>query len=116
MPIQNMLELSSEHLRKQDREALELLSDGQPSATPHVYPTQDGVYVTTGIMFAGSMEEGAERLEALGFTEEFAALMIHAAQQGCAMMHFDNEAEPEPGFPLFGQETDEAIDSSSLGM
>lgn len=116
MPVKNMLELSTMHLRKQDVAALEDLFADQPEATPHVYRTDDGYYVTTGVMFGGTLEDGANRLSDLGFTPEFAALMAHAAQNECGIMSFDNDAEPEPGFPLFDQETDELLDASEAGF
>lgn len=114
MPIKTMLDASTLHLRKQDRDALQRLAESQKSEnwpTPHVYEQGYGWYISAGIMYGDNVADGQERLREEGFSEDFIALMTSAKERDIAMVSFDSDAEPEPGFKLFDFETDEELPS-----
>lgn len=114
MPIKSMLDASTQHLKKQDREALQRLADSQKGEnwpTPHVYEQEFGWYISAGVMYGDDVADGQERLREEGFSEEFIALMTSAKERDISMVSFDTDAEPEPGFKLFDEETDEEIPS-----
>lgn len=117
MPIRNLLDVTTGHLKKQDREALQHLADTQKTEnwpSPHVYEQEYGWYVSAGVMYGEDDDkEGQERLREAGFSEEFVALLTYAKENDVAMVNFDADGEPEPGFPLFDENTDELLDDAA---
>lgn len=112
MPTRTMLDVTTGHLKKQDREALQRLADSQKTEnwpSPHVYEQEYGWYISAGVMYGDDVAEGQERLREVGFSEEFIALMTYAQENDVAMVNFDADGEPEPGFKIFDEDTDEEI-------
>lgn len=113
MPMRTMLDVTTGHLKKQDREALQRLADSQKSEdwpTPHVYEQEYGWYISAGVMYGNdSVSDGQEELREAGFSDEFIALMTYAYENDVAIVNFDADGEPEPGFKLFDEITDEEI-------
>lgn len=112
MPTRTMLDVTTGHLKKQDREALQRLADSQKTEnwpSPHVYEQEYGWYISAGVMYGDDVAEGQERLREVGFSEEFIALMTYAQENDVAMVNFDADGEPEPGFKIFDENTDEEI-------
>ncbi len=112
MPKRTMLDVTTGHLKKQDREALQRLADTQKSENwpvPHVYEQEYGWYISAGFMYYDDVAEGQERLREEGFSEEFIALMTYAQENDVAMVNFDADGEPEPGFKIFDENTDEVV-------
>ncbi len=112
MPMRTLLDVTTGHLKKQDREALQRLADTQKKEnwpSPHVYEQEYGWYISTGVMYGDDVAEGQECLREVGFSEEFIALMTYAQQNDVAMVNFDADGEPEPGFKIFDEDTDEEI-------
>jgi len=112
MPMKTMLDVTTGHLKKQDREALQRLADRQRVdnwPTPHVYQQQYGWYISAGVMYGNDVADGQEELRLAGFSEEFIALMTHAYENDVAIVNFDADGYQEPGFKLFDEDTDEEI-------
>lgn len=112
MPMRTLLDVTTGHLKKQDREALQRLADGQKTEnwpTPHVYEQEFGWYISAGVMYGDDVAEGQDRLREQGFSEEFIALMTYAQENDVTMVNFDADGEPEPGFKIFDEDTDEEI-------
>jgi hypothetical protein len=112
MPMRTLLDVTTGHLKKQDREALQRIADSQKAEnwpTPHVYEQEYGWYISAGVMYGDDIVQGQERLRNEGFSEEFIALMTYAQENDVAMVNFDSDGEPEPGFKIFDEYTDEEI-------
>jgi hypothetical protein len=110
MPMRTLLDVTTGHLKKQDREALQRIADSQKAEnwpTPHVYEQEYGWYISAGVMYGDDIVQGQERLRNEGFSEEFIALMTYAQENDVAMVNFDSDGEPEPGFKIFDEYTDE---------
>lgn len=120
MPERKMLDVTTAHLRKQDRHAMEALGAAQnPEGgfpLPHVYEQEFGWYISTGIMYGDSVEEGEDVLREAGFSEEFIKLIVHAHSLDCALVNFDRDGELEPGFDVFDEETDEPTDPATFNL
>jgi hypothetical protein len=107
-----MLDVTTGHLKKQDREALQHLADIQKTQEwpiPHVYQQEYGWYISTGVMYGEQPAEGEDHLRDVGFSEEFIAMMTYAWKNDIAMINFDADGEPEPGFKIFDEHTDQEI-------
>jgi hypothetical protein len=112
MPMRTLLDVTTGHLKKQDREALQRLADSQKRENwprPHVYEQEYGWYISAGVMYDEDVAEGQGCLREEGFSEEFIALMTYAQENDIAMINFDADGEPEPGFKIFDEDTDEEI-------
>jgi hypothetical protein len=120
MPERKMLDVTTAHLRRQDRHVMEALAveqnaeDGFPR--PHVYKQEYGWYISTGIMYGESVEDGENDLREAGFSEEFIKLIVHAHSLDCALVNFDSDGDLEPGFEVFDQETDEPTDPATFRL
>lgn len=112
MPMRTLLDVTTGHLKKQDREALQRLADAQKTEnwpSPHVYEQEYGWHISAGVMYGDDIAEGQERLREQGFSEDFIALMTYAQENDVAMVTFDADGEPEPGFKIFDEDTDEEV-------
>lgn len=120
MAERKMLDVTTAHLRRQDREALEALSAAQNEdggfPVPHVYKQEFGWYISAGVMYGGEDDEAANTLRDAGFSEEFIAMMVHAQTLDCAIVNFDRDGDVEPGFAVFDEETDEPTDPAAFGF
>lgn len=112
MALRKLLDVTTAHLKKQDREALQHLADTQQTEdwpSPHVYSQEYGWYISAGVMYGEEISEGQDRLRNAGFSDEFIDILTYAKENDVAMVNFDAHAEPEPGFPTFDLYTDEII-------
>ena len=120
MPERKMLDVTTAHLRRQDREVLDELAAVQNDEggfpVPHVYRQECGWYISAGVMYGGEDDEAANVLRDAGFSEDFIALMAHAQSLDCAIVNFDRDGDVEPGFAVFDEDTDEPTDPATFRL
>lgn len=112
MPIQTILDLSTGHLPKKDRDLLSRYQTPNSSKMALIaYPYEYGCTVSTSGML-DSAADRADRIDAMrreGFSEYFVAIMVKAAENGAVMVRFDADAEYEPDLACFEDNSDEPI-------
>lgn len=100
------MDVSTAHLRVRDAELLEGIVTGEIVCNVPVvtFSTRNGYIVDLR-----AERTTPERLAEFGFSDEFIALIDHARRNDAVFVDFDNDADYEPGFSIFDQETDEDI-------
>lgn len=115
MAIMKLLDLSTGHLRTSDRKLLEGYTGHgkEGDQTLIVRPYEYGWQVSTSGWNYKDADDGFEvRAKAArdeGFSEEFINLMRKGVESDTVMLQFDRDAEPEPGFPIFDWESNDAM-------
>lgn len=103
------MDLSTAHLRVRDADLLEGIGNGEIVGNLPVvmFNTRNGYIVDLR-----AERTTPEKLSEFGFSDEFIALIEHARRNDATFVDFDNDADYEPGFSIFDQETDEDITSA----
>lgn len=116
MPFQQILDLSTVHIKPSDGKLLERYpADERPSGAALIaYPYEYGWTVSTSGLNETDARDGfVEGIRREGFSEAFVELVKFAHDNDCTLVRLDRDGDFHPGLPAFDWDTGEEMENEA---